>query len=386
MNRTSKPALEETRGGEGVPDAFVELPHEIYADDPYWIPEDREATKRAFSAENAFFEEGIAHTWTVPGKARLAVYDHERKQIDGVPLVFFGHWETTGDEAVDRDLFDRAAEWAQANGAKALFGPIDFTTFGRFRVATGSDDPAAGPIRPFVDEPYNPLRYADRLKELGFRMVGPRFFTKALRRPLLERWVERGREPRAKLEAEGFTITVEDKDGWHASLPELYDFVNAVFGGQFGYTKPTFDEFKQMRSRPHVDRADTDRSFIVRDPEGKIAALTIQFPDYGPLVVSGAGDRRVEVKDLDSRIHIPVLKELGNPWWILKTMGVHPDYRGTGMIRMMFGEAAEVYLEDTTEWEGCLAALATCGTAIDHIVGAVPDPKDRYYELYGREL
>ena len=53
-----------------TPDAFLDLPHVVYATDPQWIPEDRDATARAFSRDHDWFATGRALGLHIPGRAR----------------------------------------------------------------------------------------------------------------------------------------------------------------------------------------------------------------------------------------------------------------------------------------------------------------------------
>ena len=54
--------------------------------------------------------------------------------IGGVKAARFGHWETTEDLEADGLLMDAIEAWAKGQGAGVIYGPIDVTTYGTYRV------------------------------------------------------------------------------------------------------------------------------------------------------------------------------------------------------------------------------------------------------------
>ncbi|MGZ3407677.1 MAG: hypothetical protein ACXVAN_14605, partial [Polyangia bacterium] len=107
--------------GAELPAGFLELPHQLYRDDPRWIPEEPDAVARAFSPANRWLQTGMAQPFCLPGRARAAAFFDPRCAIDGAPAAFFGYWESVGDLEADRALFARVVEWARARGAARLY-------------------------------------------------------------------------------------------------------------------------------------------------------------------------------------------------------------------------------------------------------------------------
>ena len=135
----------------GADDAFVQLPHALYAGDPCWIPDEEHVLRASFSAANDWFARGCALALCVPGRARLAVFRAPDCRVDGRPAAFFGYFEAGDDAVAAGALLERASEWARAAGAEVLYGPVDFDTLGRYRLRTAVE-PGGG--LPFPGEPY----------------------------------------------------------------------------------------------------------------------------------------------------------------------------------------------------------------------------------------
>ena len=74
----------EQSGHEGVPDAFAQLPAQIYANEPMWIPEQAQALAASFSADNPWFERGQARTHAGLGAPQgLGCPGHRAEPGDG---------------------------------------------------------------------------------------------------------------------------------------------------------------------------------------------------------------------------------------------------------------------------------------------------------------
>ena len=131
--------------------ASVSLAQAIYQGDDQWIPEDPQAITAAFSPENAWFQKGALSLFLIKGKARAAAFigpqGGPEMVIDGLKAAFFGYWETTEDPEADRLLMAKVEAWAKAQGASVLYGPINFTTYGTYRLRT-SAEPGPRPFSP----------------------------------------------------------------------------------------------------------------------------------------------------------------------------------------------------------------------------------------------
>ena len=62
-------------------------------------------------------------------------------------------------------LFQRFEQWAKSNGAEAVYGPINFTTHGLYRVRLDYFEHGC-----FPGESYNPSYYPALLEKLGYQV------------------------------------------------------------------------------------------------------------------------------------------------------------------------------------------------------------------------
>jgi len=365
----------ERPGVDGLPDAFLELPPIVYANEPAWIPEDPEAVRRKFGPQSSWFEQGQCQLFWVPGKARLATFMRPALQLDGAPAAYFGYWETTGE--VDAELFAAAERWAKARGAKELIGPINFNTFGAYRVRLSAEEGALT----FPGEPFNPKSYPKILEGLGYT-VGPKYVTqlapaglasmvRAARRPLLD-----------KVLAQGFRIEALTHQLWLDNLPQMHALVDEIFQSNFGYEPLSFEGFAEVCGEKFARKSCPISSVIAYDADDAVAGFFLVYPHWGRLVNQIAGADRIASDALSYDEHFPLLRALGPVDAFSKTVAVSPNHRHKGVMTALtvsMFERGEGLFE---RWYGALIGEANFNRRYDQ--GLAED--SRWYAVFRKGL
>ena len=333
-------------GVSGVDDAFVELPPLVYADDPRWIPEEPPVVRSAFSSANDWFATCAAITMCAPDAARLAVFRANDCCVDGHPAAFFGYWEHRSAASSSEQLFREARAWARKQGAIRLYGPINFTTHGAYRLLVDAEPGA----QPFVGEPYNPAAYPALLESLGFR-VARRYITQISNGALDTRRIDLARG--ALLDA-GYTLTPLDGSLWRAMLPELKPLADAMFAHNFAFTPISYESFARGYGESVARRMCPRTSLVARGPRGDIAGFVLVYPDYGPLVAQSAGSARVAQSSLSFTEHAPLLEQGRPRTAIVRTIAVAPEHRARGLSHAL---GAAVVASGTAHYDRWIGAL-----------------------------
>jgi hypothetical protein len=366
-------------GTAGVDESFSALPHELHARDPFWIPEEPESVHEAFSPANPWFRSGRAATLCIPGHARLAVFRADGCRVAGRNAAFFGYLESDRDGTALNALFAHAAEWARAAGAETLYGPIDFDSYGRYRLRTGVE--AAGGM-PFPGEPYNPPWYPRLLARGGF-MVVQEYASRmaAVVRPDVRQCAALRSAAR-----EGYDIEALDGDRWLALLPELHRSADEMFGAGFAYTPVPLERFAMLYGAALARRLCPRTSVLARAASGDIAGFFLCFPDYGPLLVQGARAARVTASALSYDEHAPRLAAAGSRTVVAKTAGVAPAHRRRGLMDALSASAIE---RGALHYDRWISALVRAGNPSgrygDRLAGRGRG-EQRSYALYAKSL
>lgn len=148
--------------------AWIELPHRLYAAVPQWVPPlrgaalfpfDRETNPFYVDSEAAFF--GAWHGDQLVG--RIAVLDNRRyNEHNHTRAAFFTLFEAEDDDAVARELFAAAMDWARARGLDELRGPRGFSPLDGLGLLVQGFE-----YLPAMGIPYNPPYYPRLIEAQG---------------------------------------------------------------------------------------------------------------------------------------------------------------------------------------------------------------------------
>jgi hypothetical protein len=149
-------------------DAFIDLPFQLYKNDPVWVPPLRIAVRDLLDVnKNPFFR----HAQMLPLLAYqgdrcvgriVAVVDDAHNKFHQEKTGFFGFFECINDQAVADALLEEAAKWLKSKGMAIVRGPMNPSTNHECGLLVdGFQDP------PSVMMTYNPPYYATLLEKWG---------------------------------------------------------------------------------------------------------------------------------------------------------------------------------------------------------------------------
>ena len=208
--------------------------------------------------------------------------------------------------ATDRDggsaLLRAAATALTVAGAARVLGPVDGSTWGRYRLALPPEDPAQVPEPPFLGEPTNPSHYVDDFTQSGFAPVA--WYESSLLAPLTVA------DPRAAIAASavadaGITIAPLALDGFDAALDGLYRLSLDAFARNPFYSPIDSAGFRALYE-PVRTLIDPELVLLARDRARTIVGVAFAIPD-----VLGARAGRPGRVVLKTLAVTPVLRRLG---------------------------------------------------------------------------
>ncbi|MGH8246401.1 MAG: N-acetyltransferase, partial [Gammaproteobacteria bacterium] len=111
---------------------FIDLPWDIYADDPAWVPPLRIERRLHFSRFNPFFEHGTWQAWLAlkggsPVGRISAQVDRLHREFYGADTGHFGLLESVDDPCVVAELLRAAEDWLRGQGTRRVSGPFNFS-------------------------------------------------------------------------------------------------------------------------------------------------------------------------------------------------------------------------------------------------------------------
>jgi len=159
------------RNGTGMDD-FLSLPHEIYKNDPNWIPPQRTEMLRVLDPyRNPYFDHAslkiyVCYSGKMPVSRAVMVFNHLYWKKWNRRSVFFGFFESFNNPEAVILMFERIRKDCRSLGAEYLEGPFNPNHYSELGILT--DDFNSAPV---FFETYNPPYYIDLLKASGFNTI-----------------------------------------------------------------------------------------------------------------------------------------------------------------------------------------------------------------------
>lgn len=259
-------------------------------------------------------------------RARAALLTCEG--LTGAPGVtgMIAHFGATGPEAREAAIavLREGTRRLLDGGADRVVGPMDGSTWDRYRLALSPPDGAPEPP-PFLTEPVNPPEWPVWFEEAGFRPV-ERYLSRLVPLDALE---ERARGLDERLAEAGIGIVALDRSRFDAALDEIHALSLAAFA-ENPYYAPIGREVFRAMYEPVRQFLVPDLVLLARRGD-ELVGFVFGFPDLldpaaregtpgGPGGAGGPGSR-------------------GRPTRVVaKSMAVAPDARGSGLGSLLLHE------------------------------------------------
>lgn len=216
-----------------------------------------------------------------------------------------GHFEAHDAESAQALLVEARAALA-ARGVRRVLGPMNGSTWGRYRLALPAEDDSVRGAAPFLGEPVNPAEYAAWFASAGFE-VAARYESRVDESPH-----EPAPDSHAlaeRVEASGIRVRALDLARFEAELRVLYDLSLATFADNLYYTPIAWGEFHAQYDRLR-GMLRPELVLIAEDPAGRPVAFQFAYLD-------------------------PLAGATGVACAVVKTVATLPEARGMGLAGYM---------------------------------------------------
>nr|WP_281719680.1 N-acetyltransferase [Nitrosomonas nitrosa] len=221
---------------------FIDLPWQIYADDPMWIPPLRLERRLHYSKFNPFFAHAKWQAWIAYKNGRAvgrisAQIDALHRQRYGADTGHFGSLECIQDVTVFAELIQTAEQWLATQGTHRVSGPFNLSINQECGVLVeGFDTP------PVVMMPHSPKWYDTFLQQCGYQPA----------KDLLAYWVEVDFTPPRVMRtitqkhANQIKLRTLRHDRFDEEMEILRDIFNDAWSDNWGFVPFTQAEFAEL--------------------------------------------------------------------------------------------------------------------------------------------
>lgn len=314
--------------------AFIELPHRLYASNPNWVPSLRSDMERMLDPQrHPFYRNGQAAFFLAlkEGKilGRLAAIDNHRyNEVNGSRTGFFNYFESIHDHEVSHALFQAAITWFRARALEDVLGPKGLLPGdGNGLLIEGFEHfPALGIS-------HNPDFYQNLVEAEGFRKATDYFsgyLTKDYQLPeRVHRLVDRIKE------RQGYHVKrFRSKEELRQWIPQLREVYNASFRASFsdpiGFVPLTDEEIRLIADRLLALAQPELIKLVFR--ENQLIGFLFAYPNIGR-AIQRAGGRMWPLGWLYVMIELRTTRRLD-----VNGIGILPEHQGRGANGLLYVE------------------------------------------------
>lgn len=312
--------------------AFVNFPHDLYKNDPNYVPEIYMGQMDILDEKKyPFFKYGTAQFWLAyqDGQivGRIAAidntnYNNHFKTSTG----FFGFFDCIDDKVVAHALLDKAKTYATERGFNKIIGPTNYST----------NETAGTLIDGFHEPPkimmtYNASYYQGLLESYGlgkemdlyaYLLPVESVSKKSLR--LAEAFEER-------LNRKGITIRKFKKKDIIKEAEGMMEIYNHAWGDNWGFVPFTEAEFEFLRNDLKM-LVDENYTFVA-EKDGKMIGFGLTLPDINEILIK---NKRGKLFPLG--IFRLLLGKKKTNWVRVIALGVLPEYQKMGIEAIFFAK------------------------------------------------
>lgn len=262
---------------------FIDFPHDLYKNDPNYVPELFIAQRDLLSPKHPFRLHSSLQAFLaiedkkVVGRI-VAIQNNNHNQTYQTTDGFFGFFDCVNNEEIAALLFKEAEKWLKERGLTTMIGPVNPTTNETCGVLVEGFD---GP--PMVMMPYNFPYYLDLFEKNNFNTkCGMRAYSftagtyndRSLK--LLEALKDR-------LKRSHITIRKIDMKNFKQEAQKIKEVYNKAWDKNFGFVPMTSEEFDYLANDLKLI---VDPDFcLIAEKEGKIVGFSISIPDLNSILI-----------------------------------------------------------------------------------------------------
>jgi hypothetical protein len=353
---------------------FVELPYEMYAADPHFVPPLRRDEYARLSPAHPFFEHGDIMPWVALRDGRVvgrvaAIDDRRHNERHGERVTWFGFFEAADAEAAGA-LLGVVERHAATQGSRIVRGPVNPSlneTAGLLVDGFSTD--------PYVLMPHNPPGYPRFVEDAGYRKIKDLYaWALDLTVPLPDRVARVAERVQRRNEIRIRSVNLRRFAEDLSILQRIYE---RAWHANWGFVPPTPREMRQLavELRPVLDPT----LVIFLEMHGQAVACAVAVPDVNQ-VLKRMGGRLWPFGILHFLRRRSIVDQAR-----LLLLGVEPEVQRLGLYPLLIAEihrrgVAGGYRRGELSW------TLEDNEAINAGIEATGAQRYKTYRIYEREV
>lgn len=323
---------------------FIDFPHDLYQDDPYYVPELFIAQRDMLSpGKHPFYEHGKVQPFLAYKNGKLvgriaAIINGNHNTIKGTKDGFFGFFDTINDKEVSDKLLATAENWVKEQGMNQIIGPTNFST----------NDTCGLLIKGFEGSPqammtYNKPYYLDLIEGYGFSKLVDLNAYQYIAGQYNDRSAKLVAGLEDRLNRGGITIRKINMKKFAEEKAALRVVYNNAWDKNTGFVAMTDKEFDYTANDLKLV-LDTDLCYIA-EKDGKVIAFGLAIPNINEVLIKVKRGRLLPFGIFKILLGKRKIKGIR-----IILLGVMEGYRRLGIEACFYGRMIQVFQEKNYQY------------------------------------
>ena len=262
---------------------FIDFPHDLYANDPNYVPELFRSQKDLLSKRNPFYKHSKADLFLgykdnqIVGRI-AAIRNNNYIDYTGNEIGFFGFLEFTDDQEVSKALLSHVCDWVKQEGLKGIMGPENYSTNETCgTLISGFDSP------PMIMMPYNQSYYPEHLEKYGFSKAMDLFAYRFTPDGFTERLKRMALLIEERLKRQGITIRKFDLKNFKEEISKIKSVYNSAWEKNWGFVPITDEEF--AHSAKDLKQIVDPDLLLIAEQDGRPIGFSLTLPNFNEIFI-----------------------------------------------------------------------------------------------------
>lgn len=263
--------------------SFIDFPHSLYKDDPFYVPELYIAQRDMLTpGKHPFHDHSEVKLLLAYDEDQIvgriaAIKNNNHNLVYGQKEGFFGFFDSINDQGIADMLLNTAVDWLRSQGLTSIIGPTNFSTNETCGLLVDGYDGM-----PRVMMPYNFPYYLTLLEQYGFnKKVDLRAYYYH-GNDYDDRSVGLLEGLQRRLGRNDIRVRKIDIKNFKQEADALRKVYNQAWDHNLGFVPMTDKEFDHMAKDLKLI---LDPDFcLVAEKEGKLVAFALAVPDINPVL------------------------------------------------------------------------------------------------------
>jgi len=267
----------------GALKTFIDFPHDLYKDDPYYVPELFMAQRDLLSPKHPFFLHGRIQLFLAYKDGKVAgriaaIFNGNHNDFNKVKDGFFGFFDSINDQEVANGLLAAAEGWLKEQQVHSMIGPVNHSTNEACGLLVDGFDSS-----PMVLMTYNYPYYLTLLENYGMKKQVDLVAYALEEKELGDKPVRLQAMLEQRLQQKGITIRSFDlKHHFKRELEAFGKVYNEAWDKNMDFVPMTKEEFEFMGKDLKLI-ADTDFC-LAAEHNGEVVGIALCLPNINQVL------------------------------------------------------------------------------------------------------